>query len=143
MEKMTMSKVALFLATLILASASADAQPGPCGDKQTQSGMTECAARQLTGADTALNNAYAILVKRLKSDPAALAVLRESESAWLNYRRKQCDLESYRSTGGSIQPMITHQCWRGLTEDRTKFLQGQLHCEDGDLTCLKPQFRRQ
>lgn len=135
MEEMKL--LCAILSVWVLGSVPALAQRGPCVDQKTQTGMTQCAARKLTDADIKLNKIYAALVDKLKSDPAAINLLRVSERAWVDYRKKQCDLVSYPTTGGSVQPMITHECWASLTEDRAKFLQPQLHCEDGDLTCLR------
>jgi uncharacterized protein YecT (DUF1311 family) len=139
MEKMKVIALVLFLAGLACTARPVLAQRDPCGDEQTQSGMTHCAAKKLTAADIKLNKAYGELIRKLKSDPAAISLLRFSERAWVDYRKKQCDLISYPTTGGSVQPMITNECWTGLTEDRVKFIQSQLHCEDGDLICLRPR----
>ena len=131
----------LSIALLIFAFAPANAaeEKAPtfeeCGAKSSQSEMNACFAQILQSVDAELNREYAKLMDRLK-DAAAQNLLRDAERAWLAYRDKHCAFVSSAAEGGRVRPSINALCVADLTKERTKQLDDQLNCNEGDLACV-------
>ena len=127
---------AIFLMAL---AVPALADSDPCMGKGTQADMNVCYDNQFKQADKALNSAYGALVSKLKSDAQAVALLRTTQRAWLGFRDSECKLESYGSSGGSIQPTVESMCLTTVTRERTRVLQKQVSCSmENDLSCPIP-----
>jgi uncharacterized protein YecT (DUF1311 family) len=97
----------------------------------TQYEMNMCAGSEFKKADKAMNERYAKLMKRL--GPEDQMKLRQAQKAWVSYRDKLCEFET--NGLGSVRPTIFAGCLRMLTESHIKYLDGQLNCEEGDLSC--------
>ncbi len=106
-----------------------------CGSKSGQSEMNACFAKILQNLDADLIRDYAKLMDRLK-DAAAKTMLRDAERAWLVYRDKHCAFVSFAAEGGTIRPSINAVCVADLTKSRTRELDDQLDCKEGDLACV-------
>lgn len=134
---------ALFIFAVLVVSASAMAKDlpapdtDPCGDNANQSRMNNCDAVQFKHADDTLNASYSQLIRRLRNNEPAVAMLRQSERAWLVYRDKYCAFEAAASEGGSAQPMVAATCLIPITRARTAELDFQLNCPEGDLACVR------
>lgn len=79
----------------------------------------------------ALNDVEAKLSDKLR--PA----LQQAQQAWLRFRDAECTFETADSVGGSIHPMLLYGCKRDLTVERTRQLERQLNCPEGDLSCVR------
>lgn len=106
-----------------------------CSKFSTQLDMNQCAARNFDSADAELNRVYRQVADRLASDPEGLAKLKAAERAWIAFRDAQCTFATMAVEGGSIQPMILHECNEAETRARTRTLQGYLECQEGDFAC--------
>ena len=104
-----------------------------CDNAITQIEMNQCAATAYKTADAALNQTYQQVIKRTDSEQKAL--LQTAQRRWIGFRDADCDFTTSSSRGGSIHPMLVSQCLQQKTEQRTRELQGLLHCEEGDLSC--------
>ncbi len=93
--------------------------------------MNMCAASKFEKADKAMNERYVKLMRRL--DPGDQVKLRQAQVAWIAYRKKWCEFET--NGLGSVRPTIFAGCLERLTEDHIKYLDYQLTCKEGDLSC--------
>jgi uncharacterized protein YecT (DUF1311 family) len=100
-------------------------------DSANQGDMNMCAGRKFEEANKAMNVRYATLMKRI--DPEAQTKLRQAQKAWMSYRQKICLFET--SGLGSVRPTIFAGCLTNQTNDHVKYLDYQLTCEEGDLSC--------
>lgn len=100
--------------TLLLAGTA------PCPGSNTRE-VEQCLADDLARADTELNRYYAAAVRRLTDErqPAALAKLRASERAWIQYRDAECDAVWEYWKGGTIRGTFSTECRARLSRDRT------------------------
>src|SRR3954468_13524609 len=82
--------VVVVLAVSFSAGQTAKRQKQSCWDSaHTQMELNACAGSDATRADAELNRIYSLLLQKLKSDPVALSLLKESERQWLKYRDAQ------------------------------------------------------
>ncbi len=104
-----------------------------CKDPQTQSEMTQCAAREFQQADVALNAQWrATLLKMQDYDrgidrsydkrPSYSAALITAQRAWIAFRDAHCTVDGMLFRGGSAEPMLVYGCKATLTKARTKQL---------------------
>jgi uncharacterized protein YecT (DUF1311 family) len=100
------------------------AQTVDCNNPQTQEVIDRCAAEQAyNAADAKLNQVYQQLRASLTSSEQAQ--LTEVETAWLEFRDRNCDFESSQVTGEIRQSTVRYRCLEALTQDRTAELQAQ------------------
>ena len=90
-------------------------------------GQTQSELNQQT--DQRLNAVFSSLIAKISA--AGKASLRDAEK----FRDQECAFETMGSVGGSVHPMVVSQCKSRLTNQRTKDLEGQLNCKEGDLSC--------
>jgi uncharacterized protein YecT (DUF1311 family) len=129
------------LAALLVGAAIADpaaAVPPKCNDQSNQMELDICADEEFKGADTALNQTYAEIQKRLAEDADGKKRLTVAQKAWISFRDAECDFQTYLSRDGSIYPMIVSECLTAVTRKRTDELKVYLNCEEGDLSCPVP-----
>jgi uncharacterized protein YecT (DUF1311 family) len=126
------------LALLVLAW-SAPALADACDTANTQTDMNQCHGEQAAKSDAELNRVYRALMARWKGDGKTVTLLRDSERAWVAYRKAECDLQALPTIGGSMQPVVITMCFKAMTDDRVKLLKAKLTCQEGDLTCVRPQ----
>ncbi len=91
-----------------------------CGSLETQSAMNLCAQQNYAQVDADLNKAYRALKGVLPE--GGEEVLRMAETAWLQFRDRDCDFERSAFAGGSIAPMIYDTCLAERTTARTNEL---------------------
>ncbi len=94
---------------------SGDAEQG------VQPAMNACAYDEYTRQDGRLNQAYIMVMKRQK--PAAKNKLRLSQRAWIKGRDATCKEERDQYEGGSIAPLMFHECMANETIKRTLWLE--------------------
>jgi uncharacterized protein YecT (DUF1311 family) len=70
-----------------------------------------------------------------KISSAGKASLRDVEKTWLRFRDRECAFETMGTVGGSVHLTVVAQCKSRLTIQRTKDLEDQLNCKEGDLSC--------
>lgn len=114
-------------------SAPATAQEFDCSrrDDLPQSGLTVCAGEDFDKTDAELNALWPKLVAEAKRRDADMAdffrdrnvptnekALRAAQRAWIEFRDRQCELESYEALGGSMQPMLGAACKADMTQKR-------------------------
>lgn len=92
-----------------------------CGNSATQVDLdfcSEAAAQSAIKVEAAAYKAAAFG----NSSRESRTRLRESEAAWRQYRRAQCDFMGAMAAGGSLEPMIDNDCWATLTRERATTL---------------------
>lgn len=123
----TLCFAALLAAAPAFLAAQEDAEFCPEGRTQLQ--MNSCAADELARADTALNEAYQVVLEEL--EPERVELLRTAQRAWIRFRDAECELEASEFAGGSLEPMIHTLCLAHLTRKRAEALEAMLSEEDG------------
>lgn len=121
--------IAISLVLLPLTQALA----ADCGDAQTQSEMNQCFSADYKKADKELNNTYQKALKLTSGEQRNL--LQSAQKKWISYRDADCKFQTYKSSGGSVNPMNTAICLQTKTEQRTKELESMLKCPEGDVSC--------
>jgi uncharacterized protein YecT (DUF1311 family) len=124
---------AILLASVIIISA-VPAAADECPDANTQRDMNLCFDHIRQLADGELGYAYQSALKKT-SNQAVQKALRDSERAWITYRDRECELESYGVRGGTAYPMVFAICLTEKIRARTKELSRILNCKEGDLSC--------
>lgn len=113
------------------------AGPDTCMDQaQTQSQMNACAQQAFEAATADYSAAYRQLSQSVGNKQRQL--LRQVQTEWMQYRVKACEFERNGVAGGSAAPMVFALCQARITRERTAELQRHLHCEEGDLSCVRP-----
>jgi uncharacterized protein YecT (DUF1311 family) len=130
-------RLPLLLLAGLLSSSAAFAQECDRSD-ESPAGMNVCAHEDYEAADAKLNKTYGEIMKRLSDDAEGRKLLQAAQRAWIGFRDAECDFSTADSQGGSIHPMLMSGCLQGLTEARTKQLDGYLECEEGDMSCPVP-----
>lgn len=112
--------------------AAALALLAPAAAAQTQAQMNQQAGTAYKQADARMTQAWRALYADMKKRDAAdgsrgggfgyAAAALASQRAWLQFRDKQCVLESGEFAGGSLQPMAQAQCLANVTRARTQQL---------------------
>ena len=123
--------VALAALSLALAPA-AQAQTRPELVGPSQRDMNEQAATRLEMANHALNQVYGKLMAA--ASPDGRNRLRAAQRAWVTFRDLDCDARS-GARGGSFHPASVAQCLEAVTDERTRTLQSELDCQEGDMSC--------
>ena len=101
---------------------------------QTQSDMNQNANADYKKADAELNKAYRDVFNKL--DASGKVNLKAAQNAWIKYRDLDCKFQSGGASGGSVQAMVVAGCLTDKTVARTKELNGLLHCQEGDVSCV-------
>ena len=121
--------VALFYSVVCKGSSAED-----CLSMPTQTDMNLCSYDVAEKENMALEAVYNKLMEKI--NPDSQAKLREAQSAWIEYRKKQCEFNTRGTVSGSVHPMIVNYRYAGLAYEQTKTLRLQLECEEGDLSCV-------
>lgn len=95
--------------------------------------MNLCAIADGKAVDEKLQTAYEQL--SAKVSPEGKIKLEAAEKAWAEYRRRQCEFDSWGSHDGSINPMVISECYAALADKQREELEGQLYCIEGDAFC--------
>ncbi|RSZ55758.1 DUF1311 domain-containing protein [Massilia atriviolacea] len=91
-----------------------------CKDPMTQYDMNRCSAKDAGREDALLNKNYKELMGKV--DAQEKAQIKTVQLAWIKFRDLQCNYESDRYEGGSMQPLVHSSCLYGMTKQRNKEL---------------------
>ncbi|TAJ73157.1 MAG: DUF1311 domain-containing protein [Phenylobacterium sp.] len=119
-------------AAAILIGPPAFGQPRPELDGPTQLEMNQQADARFKIADRELNAAYRKLVAQASA--GGRERLRQAQRAWIAFRDLDCAARA-GSRGGSFHPAAVSLCLEAVTDDRTRTLQAELNCAEGDMGC--------
>lgn len=103
------------------------AQTPNCNNPQTQSEMNACAGISFQNTDKRLNQVYRQLLPKLQGSRRQKLI--SAQQAWIKFRDASCAFERSEVEGGTMAPMIYSGCMAGLTEQRTKQLEGYLNAD--------------
>lgn len=97
------------LAAFAFLATSAIAGEIDCSDLGAldEARITACMAKDREATEKELNVRYRALLER---SPAIAEEIKASQSAWINYRDAQCDLEATDMEGGSGQREYYYRC---------------------------------
>ena len=129
-------RAAFGVAAMITFQGAAQAADVSCKDPKTQMEMSACAGKDAQTAEAQLNRVYGQLMAKYDEPNRNALVL--AERAWVVYRDADCAYETALSVGGTIHPMMVALCMTAKAKARTKELEDQLNCKEGDLDCNKP-----
>ena len=121
---------------LLASNAAAEAADVSCKNPKTQPELSACAGKDAQAADADLNRIYGQLIAKYDEPNRNALVL--AERAWIIYRDTECSYETALSVGGTIHPMMVALCLTAKAKARTRELNDQLNCKEGDLLCNKP-----
>ena len=122
-----------FLLGIVLAAAAAQPMTeSECENAMSQMEMNACAMQAFERADAELNRLYREQIAAARASdqspdngrserdnrPGEEETLREAQRAWVAFRDAHCRGEGYAERGGSMEPMIFHQCLERLTRER-------------------------
>lgn len=102
---------------------------------QTQMEMTIQAGTEFQRAEDRLAKVYADLSRKLRPDNKAM--LDGVQQTWPRFREEECAFETRGSVGGSVHRMVVFGCKTTLTNERSKQLEHQLNCQEGDFFCSR------
>lgn len=116
-----------------------DGLPADCGQAETQRQLTACAYRDFEVAQAG----YAATFRDLSAvlDSAQRTLLRNAQTAWMQYRTAACEFETSGVRGGSAESMVRQLCQARLTRERTAELRRHMSCAEGDVSCVRPRPR--
>jgi uncharacterized protein YecT (DUF1311 family) len=80
----------------------------------------ECQSAEMRRMDGSLNTLYKSLYS--KSDAAHRKLLKDSERAWLAFRKAECAFETNDTAGGTLGPVILNDCYMEITYHRIEVL---------------------
>jgi len=120
----------------ILLSPTAIAEKYDCGDPLTQAAMNACASEIAKKSDAELNALYKQVEQRLEGEKKARLVA--AQRSWIAFRNAECKFMTSGADGGSIYPMVSNQCFDGLTKKRIEDLKAYLNCPEADSACPVP-----
>lgn len=119
----------MFRPFLVLAcfSLPAAAQDVDCSTAMAQVDLNACAYQDWEAADADLNVAYKQAMTLLEGwdenlpaeEQGGAKALKEAQRAWITFRDKACEAESFGIKGGSAEPLVRFGCMRQLTLERT------------------------
>ncbi len=130
------SLAALGAAAMLASDTAARAADASCKTPRTQPELSACAGKDAQSADAELNRVYGQLIAKYDEPNRNALVL--AERAWILYRDAECGYETALSVGRTIHPMMVAHCMTAKAKARTKELNDQLNCKEGDLDCNKP-----
>ncbi|MBX3611793.1 MAG: DUF1311 domain-containing protein [Hydrogenophaga sp.] len=121
------------------ATTPANDLPADCAKAETQRQLTACAYRDFEHAQAG----YAATFRDLSAvlDSAQRTLLRNAQTAWLQFRTTACEFEASGVRGGSAEPMVRQMCQARLTRERTAELRRHMSCPEGDVACVRPNRR--
>ena len=109
-----------------------------CDEAKSQMELNQCAGKQYHKADARLNAVYRKVLEFMEKDLSdaqngkdpeqikynqdAIAKLRATEKAWIQYRDLHCDAARHQNEGGSMAPMVWAFCMEQTTTDRIEEL---------------------
>lgn len=128
-----MKKTLIAAAALLLSSGALAAE---CDTAASQTELNSCTAQQYQTADKALNQTWQTVLSR--ATPPQRDLLKKAQQAWIALRDADCAFVASGAQGGSVQPMINHQCLAEKTVEREAWLSSLLQCDEGDLSCPLP-----
>jgi uncharacterized protein YecT (DUF1311 family) len=120
------------LAAVLLVADSSTAQPRPPLDGRDQHEINDNAGERYRMADHALNETYQKVMAKASADGRQR--LQAAQRAWIAFRDLDCEARA-GSRGGSFHPAALSHCLEILTDERTKALQAELDCAEGDMGC--------
>lgn len=100
-----------------------------CDNPLGQSDMSICAAREADKADRELDAVWQEVKKNVqihdefvledqKNIKSHAQALVNSQRAWMNFRKAECDWEGYEFHGGTAEGMAIALCWARITKER-------------------------
>lgn len=116
----------------ILVASPAFGAPRPELEGPTQLDMNQQANARFRAADQELNATYRKLVAQ--ASPGGRERLRQAQRAWVAFRDLDCAARA-GSRGGSFHPAAVSLCLEAVTDARTRTLDAELHCAEGDMGC--------
>jgi uncharacterized protein YecT (DUF1311 family) len=128
----------LWALVFILLSPASAAEKYDCANPSNQAAINECASEIAKKSDTELNALYKQVEQRLKGDGETKARLVAAQRSWIAFRNAECKFMASGADGGSIYPMISDECFDGLTKKRIEDLKAYLNCPEGDSACPLP-----
>lgn len=119
-------------AAAILMAPPAFGAPRPELAGPTQLELNQQADARFKAADQELNATYRRLVA--EATPGGRERLRHAQRAWIAFRDLDCAARA-GARGGSFHPAAVSLCLEAVTDARTRTLDAELHCAEGDMGC--------
>ena len=114
--------VPLFISTVLFAmQAMADEEISiNCSEPKGTTEFKYCAGEAYRYADEDLNDTWKTFTSGL--DPAFKKSLTEAQRAWITFRDRHCEAETFQSLGGTAYTAYYDNCLERMTRQRTEEL---------------------
>jgi uncharacterized protein YecT (DUF1311 family) len=125
MQKYTTIIAILCFVLYALGSYAPASEPNdPCESARNQAEMNACWSIQVKEALAAVKTRYqeAVNTVESKKDSQLLALTKQSQEAWEQYKQAQCKLEAAQSDGGSMATMTQAICEQRIARNREQEL---------------------
>jgi uncharacterized protein YecT (DUF1311 family) len=125
-QKYTINIAILCFVLYALSSCATAGEPSdPCESARNQAQMSACWATQAKEAQAAMSARYQEVIGTVeaKKDAQLLALTKQSQAAWEQYKQAQCKLEAAQFEGGSMATMTQAICEERLARNREQELQ--------------------
>ena len=103
--------------------------PFPSDCQTNAATLNTCAEIKIDELNKELDRLYKIKISSLKNYEY-VKLLNESQTAWLEFREKDCYYQSGKS-GGSYMLFLKYDCIIERTEQRIKDFRAYIECKDG------------
>ncbi len=132
--KCSCAKLLFWLVLLVVLAPDGKVWAEDCRETaMAQTDMNFCAMDDSKKVDAELDSVYQKLMAKIS--PKGREKLELAKKAWLNYRKEECEFDTFGSSGGSIHPMALSECYADLAVRQTQVLREQLDCEEGNSSC--------
>ncbi len=99
-----------------------------CSQANNTTELKYCSLKTYQAADKKLNQVYQKVIARVDGEQQQILIT--AQQAWINFRDRNCNFETYRSRGGTGYEIFRNGCLERLTQQRTTDLEKYLSLRD-------------
>ena len=125
MKSLTLVSIfAVLAAAVVFSAGGSHAGAADCSSAATQVAITACEGAAAKAADAGMGVTYAAALHGLPQQRRSS--LAAAQTAWRQYRAKECAFEAGAYAGGSLMPSAAAACHASVTNARTVQLRALL-----------------
>lgn len=109
-------------------SQEAIAQKIDCSKANSTTELKYCSLKNYQAADKKLNQVYQKIIGLVSGEQQQILIT--AQQAWIKFRDRNCNFESYRSRNGTGYEIFRNGCLERLTQQRTTDLEKYLSLRD-------------
>lgn len=104
------------------------AQTIDCSAANSTTEIKYCSLKKYQSADEKLNQVYQKIIGSISGEQQKILIT--AQQAWIKFRDRNCNFETYRSRSGTGYEIFRNGCLERLTEQRTADLEKYLSLQD-------------